>query len=159
MLVSRNEAADALHAIAAAENRSSQAYRYEHAAPHLILWGILWAVGYGLTDLAPGSANLIWTAVVLTGFVVDVIVEMRVRTADATFGWRFAAIGAIAFVFFAATFAIMNPASGKQIGAFVPLVVATAYALVGIFAGLRFIIAGAIIAALTLIGFFVVPIH
>src|SRR5205085_5307263 len=153
MPVSPNEAADALRDIADAEGRSSQAYRYERAAPHLILWGILWAVGYGLTDLWPSNANTIWTFVVLLGLAVDVIVEMRARTAEAGFGWRFAAIAAIAFVFFAASFTIMHPASGKQAGAFIPPVVATAYALVCTFAGLRFIIVGAAVAAPTLVGF------
>jgi hypothetical protein len=53
--------------------------------------------------------------------------------------------------------AVMAPVTSRQIGAFIPLVVAASYAVVGLWQGLRFIVAGAVIAGLTLGGFFPVP--
>ena len=44
-----------------------------------------------------------------------------------------------------------------QRGAFVPFVVSASYAIVGLWQGLRFIVAGAVIAGLTLGGFFLLP--
>ena len=64
-----------------------------------------------------------------------------------------------AFIFIAATLAVMAPVSGRQVGAFIPLVVAASYALAGIWCGSRFIVAGAAIAGLTLAGFFLLPAH
>jgi len=67
----------------------------------------------------------------------------------------FFAIGA----FISATFAVMPPAGPEAVGAFIPLIVALAYVLLGIWKGIRFVVAGSIIAALTLGGFFYLHQH
>ena len=59
--------------------------------------------------------------------------------------------------FLLATFLVMRPANPMVSGAFVPLIVATVYAIFGIWKGLRFLFAGIAVAALTLIGFFLLP--
>ena len=46
-----------------------------------------------------------------------------------------------------------------QRGAFVPFVVSASYAIVGLWQGLRFIVAGTVIAGLTPAGFFLLPAH
>jgi hypothetical protein len=71
--------------------------------------------------------------------------------------WRIAGMGFSLCVFFAATFAVMAPLSGKQVSSFITLTVALAYVLVGLWAGLRWIVAGVAVAALTLFAYFVVP--
>jgi hypothetical protein len=71
----------------------------------------------------------------------------------------FAAITATAFAFVVGTIAVMAPVSGRQVDAFIPLVVAAGYGLTGIWLGLRFVAAGAAVAALTLGGFFLLPAH
>lgn len=53
----------------------------------------------------------------------------------------------------------MAPHNGRQVGAFIPLVVAAGYAVVGLWQGSRFMVAGAVIAGLTLGGYFLVPAH
>jgi hypothetical protein len=51
----------------------------------------------------------------------------------------------------------MSPVNGRQIEAFIPLVVAASYAVMGCWVGLRLTVAGGALAALTLCGFFFVP--
>ena len=51
----------------------------------------------------------------------------------------------------------MAPLSHRQIGAFIPLVVAAGYALRGIWGGTRFFVAGGAIAILVLVGYFLLP--
>ena len=58
-----------------------------------------------------------------------------------------------------ATLALMGPVDGRQTAAFVPLVVATSYVLGGIWWGTRFVVAGIVLAALTLGGFFLLTEH
>jgi hypothetical protein len=175
MALSPHEAAAALRDIGQARTRSARAYGYQQASPNLILWGVLWAVGYGLTDALPYRALPIWIAVDAIGLATSIAIGVRSRARSdparrlaiepgrtagwASPQWGFPAALLIAFTFIAAAIAVMSPVSGRQIGAFVPLVVAASYALAGIWIGLRFVVTGAVIAALTLIGFFLLPTH
>lgn len=175
MALSSDEAAAALRDIGQAQTRSSRAYGYQQASPILILWGVLWAIGYGLTDAIPHRALPIWIAVDAIGIATSIAIGIRScarsdragnpaiepdRTApSATPRWGFRAALLTAFAFIAAAIAVMSPVSGRQIGAFFPLVIAASYALAGIWIGLRFVVTGAAIAGLTLIGFFSLPTH
>ena len=67
-------------------------------------------------------------------------------------GLRWGASFLALWVFLLATFLVMRPANPMVSGAFVPLIVATVYAIFGIWKGLRFLFAGIAVAALTLIG-------
>jgi hypothetical protein len=175
MTLSPDEAADRLRDIASVEFRSQRAQGYRAASPHLILWGILWAVGYGLTEPWPQRAEAIWTAIVAIGLVAGFalslsrarrhdaaaagIVDPTRRRAVARLRWRFSGIALTALAFITATVAVMGPVSGRQIGAFIPLVMAAGYAVLGLWRGPRFIIAGIVVAGLTLTGFFLLPEH
>jgi hypothetical protein len=175
MALSADEAADALRDSAAVETRSRRVYGYSRSSPHLMLWGVLWAVGYGLTEPWPQRGRAIWTVIVVIGLAAGFGISLRsaIRhdaqadrlldptqpAAVARLRWSFAGIVLTAFAFVAATLAVMAPVTGRQVGAFIPLVVAAGYALVGLWRGLRFIVAGAVIAGLTLAGFFLLPAH
>jgi hypothetical protein len=154
--LSPHEAADTLRDVAAVEDRSARAYGYQRGSPYLILWGILWTVGYGLTATWPQRGNAVWIAIDAIGMAASFAIGFRSHAGTnvpARRRWMFPGIALITFVFIGATLAVMAPVSPKQIGAFVPLVVAFGYALRGIWGGLRFVVAGAVIAAATLAGF------
>ncbi len=175
MTLSPDEAAGALRDMAAVETRSRRVYGYLEASPHLILWGVLWAVGYGLHEPWPRRGLAIWMTIVAIGLAANFAISLRSATrrdrqagriadpkwpaAVARLRWGFPGIVLTAFAFIAATLAVMAPVNGRQVGAFIPLVVAAGYAVVGLWQGLRFIIAGAVIGGLTLGGFFLVPAH
>jgi hypothetical protein len=59
--LSPQEAASALRDIESVQKRSETLRGYTRSSPHLVLWGILWVVGYGLTDLFPQYGRAIWS--------------------------------------------------------------------------------------------------
>jgi hypothetical protein len=153
MTLSPQDASAALHDIEAAEARSATLRDYQHASPHLIAWGVLWMIGYGLNDLFPMHANAIWSVVVPVGLIAD-LAAMRGKGRDNA--WRqFAAIGAVS-AFVVALVLVMAPVSGRQVATVIPLFVALLYVLRGIWVGPRYVVAGLAIAALTLTGFWLV---
>jgi hypothetical protein len=156
MMLSPQDAASALHEIETAQTRSARLRGYARSSPHLVLWGVLWVVGYGLNDFFPDHGRAIWAAVVLIGVAAGFA---ALRQAGAGVGWRYGATAVTLIGFFWAVFAVMAPVSGRQIAAVIPLAIAAAYVLAGIWRGPRFIIAGAAVAALTLTGFFLLKTH
>jgi hypothetical protein len=61
--------------------------------------------------------------------------------------------------FVCAIFTVLKPSDGAQVGAVIPLLVACCYVIMGIWIGVRLAVAGIVIAALTLVGFFYIPAH
>ena len=162
MSLSPDQATSVLHDIAAVENRSQRAFAYREASPHLMLWGVLWAVGYGATAVTLRHRMAIWIATLAIGIGAGFLIGLRAAVqrdarAVARPRWRFGGIWLIGVAFIAAAFAVMWPCSPRQVGAFIPLVVAAAYAALGLWCGIRFVLIGAILAVLTLGGFFLLP--
>lgn len=69
-------------------------------------------------------------------------------------GFRFGMTFFALFFFVAATFAVLRPANPLASAVFIPLLVALAYAIFGIWRGQRFLLAGIAVALLTLGGWF-----
>jgi hypothetical protein len=155
MPVSQTEAAEALHDISQTERRSSAAYGYRLAAPHLILWGAIWFIGYGAPAVGIESSYL-FPALSAVGVIGSFWIGSRSKPEAARKSdWRYWATAVAVFVYIAALFAILPPKDTLQVGAFFPILVALFYALIGIWGRApRMLIAGVAIAALTLIGFF-----
>jgi hypothetical protein len=131
MTLSPNEAADALRDIATVETHSRRAFGYRQASPHLILWGVLWVFGYGVTATRHALGGSIWAAVWVIGLAGDVAISRRsgrrvssTAVMQSPVYWQFPAITLLVYAFVVATCAVMAPVSGRQIGAFVPLVIA-----------------------------------
>lgn len=156
MVLSPQDAAGALREIEAAENRSAQLHGYERGSPQLILWGILWAIGYGLNDLFPSHGAAIWAAIVPIGLVASFL---ALRDAGHQLGWRYGAVVLTVATFFLTVFYVLWPVSPKQIAALFPLFVAAAYVIAGIWRGSRYVATGIAVAGLTLIGFVMVSQH
>ncbi|MGH9466379.1 MAG: hypothetical protein ACRD1Y_03395 [Terriglobales bacterium] len=150
--VSPAEAADALHDIAQAQEHSQRLYGYQLASPHLIMWGVIWVIGYA-TSFSP-AAGWIWTGLVCAGsagsFWMGTHQHARVRRG---FGWRYLAGSVAVVAFLCGLFAILQPPTALQTAAVMPLLVAVAYTLDGIFrSGARMWITGIGIGVLTVAG-------
>jgi hypothetical protein len=161
MSLSSKEAAETLSDVEQASRRSARAFGYRKASPHLILWGLIWLIGYSATDLRPADAGLIWLALVVVGCAISFFLGRKDKSAKAAGqgnGWRVLGVAAIIFVFVGATFAIFH-VSGMMIGVFTPLLVGAIYAGMGLWLGLRFVVTGFAITALTLGGYFYLPEH
>lgn len=150
MTLTPQDADAALRDIEAAQARSSTLHEYQRAAPNFLIWGVIWAVGYGLSDALPRHAGAIWAVLVPIGVAAGFVAARGERPMLA---WRYGAVALAMLVFFAATFFVMAPVGGKQIAAFIPLFVALAYVLCGVFRGPRYAVAGIVVAAATLVGF------
>jgi hypothetical protein len=158
MPLSSTEAQQALQEISATRRASSRAYGYHAAAPHLLLWGAIWALGYGANYFLPQQA-LIWPVLVVLGIAGSGWFGWQSGRANTGIGgWRYAASVAAVFLFIAAVFAILPPRTSEQASAFFPVLVAFGYVLLGIWtSALRLIVAGVLVAALALGGFFWLP--
>jgi hypothetical protein len=156
MALSSHDAAAALRDIEQAELRSATLSDYQHAAPHFMIWGILWIVGYTASDFLPAHTGAIWAVIVPIGLAAGFA---TMRNSKRGLGWRYGTAVVAIFTFFLATFLVMAPVSDRQVSAFIPLFVALAYALRGIWSGPRYTVAGVLVATLTLFGFFVLREH
>jgi hypothetical protein len=159
MPISHSEAQDTLRDISATARASATSYGYRVAAPHFLLWGIIWFIAWTFSYLAP-QQNYGWLVLDLTGIVGSFLLGRRARAGGASGHWgrKYGSSFLVIALFVVALFAIMPPLNALQISAFFPLLVALFYCLAGIWAGaLRLVLIGALIAGLTLIGFFVLP--
>jgi len=165
MSLSQDQAAESLKEIDRTSRRSALAYSYASASPHLILWGLIWMVGYSASDLSPNVTGHHWMALLVIGIAVGLLIGRRQRLSGLSqsmphhpgprFLVTFFAIG----LFITATYAIFGHAGPRQQAAFVPLIVALIYSVMGIWKGPRFLVMGIAIAALTLGGFFFLKEH
>lgn len=162
MSLTPNEAASALRDIEATGRRSGQAFGYRLSAPHLIIWGLVWVIGYGGTDLVPHLANALWPTVVILGTIASLVTGTLLgrasKAGSSKDSWRYGLLVVVFWVFLIATYNLMHPGPREQ-GAFVPLAIAAIYAGVGLWLGVRYVALGAAIAALTMFGFFEIQQH
>ncbi|MDE1985472.1 MAG: hypothetical protein KGL29_09410 [Alphaproteobacteria bacterium] len=162
MSLSPQEAASTLSDVERAARRSGQAYGYRKASPHLIVWGLIWVVGYATTDLRMEYANIVWPVLTVLGVALSTYVGRcesiqgggRYRSS-----WRVLGLVALAIIFIGATYSIMGHVSGPQQGAFIPLLVGTVYAGMGLWLGPRFLVTGLAVIVLTLGGYFYLQEH
>lgn len=164
MSLSSDQAAESLKEIDRTGQRSRLAHRYAHSSPFFIMWGVIWMVGYSATDFYPRYAGPLWMALTVAGFLGSVALgRYRTRmdhpgmTRNAS--WRFLGCFIAIACFVAATYAMFGHAGPRQQAAFIPLLMALFYVLIGLWAGTRFVITGIAVAALTLGGFFYLPAH
>jgi hypothetical protein len=166
MSLTPGEAADSLKEIQRTQSRSASARGYANSSPFLIMWGVIWMIGYGTSDLAPRYSNGAWLLLIIAGFLGSMAIgRARAKGGDphpgmnSKAGWRFAAMFIAIGVFITATYSIFGSATTAQQAAFSPLIVSLAYVIMGIWKGLRLAVTGIAIAALTLGGFFLLHQH
>ena len=158
MTLTPQDAAAALADIEQVRTRSAELRNYQAAAPHFYLWALIWLIGYGLGDLAPQLERFAWSALVVFGWLVGVVLTRQAnRTVDAArmraFWGKFWRLAVVVAGFSLAMLAVLRP-HGLQQAAFWPLLVAAIYCAVGIYAGRRLLLIGVALAILTLVGFF-----
>jgi hypothetical protein len=155
MTITPQDAAEALKLVDAAERRSVAFRGYQTMAPHLMLWGVIWAAGYSLTYFLPVRSGHLWWGLNLLGWGISY--QMTKHDHQRAPGRKFFGI-LIAFVAFTiASLIVMAPHQPNQVAAFIAMVVALCYSMVGLFGMPRLIIAGAAIFVLTLFGYFTLP--
>jgi len=170
MDLSPGQAAESLKEIERTQRRSVEVHDYANAAPGFVIWGLIWMFGYAGSYLLPNygfshGINWLWFGLVVLGITASAVIGRRQHRAQHPgeaargrgIGARWIASLAAFWVFVIAVMAVMRPVNPAVSGAFIPLVVALVYALFGIWRGLRFLLAGIAVAALTLVGWFWLP--
>jgi hypothetical protein len=160
MTLSSEQAAAALREIEATGHRSGELYRYQRSAPMFILWGLIWLIGFSLTELVPAKANFIWVVLNIGGVLGCLYLGRQVkgeRSASTT--WRWLASILCIFAFYVAVLTVFPPVSARQPAVLIALIVALFYMLGGFWLGTRFAVAGFLLAALTLFGYVTLASH
>jgi len=160
MAITKTEAAEALSEIERTAGRTQELRGYRTAGPILMLWGVIWVVGYVATGLLPAERwGLIWIPLDLIGFALTILVHRKGRADSATGAgsWRTPATALAIIAFYAAVLTVFQPLAPNTYLAFPGLVVGALYGLMGIWRMTRYLWIGAAVFVLTLIGFFGFP--
>lgn len=162
MAISRNEAATALADIDAATRRSGTFRGYRLGGPILMLWAVVWSLGYAGMGLLPVRQwGWAWLLLDAAGVVGSILLAWRARPAAAPrvagLNWRMLAGAVAGAAFIAVTFAMFRPRDPAPYLAFPGLFIGLVYVVVGLFGAARYLLVGGAMFALTLTGFFLFP--
>ena len=158
--IDADEARSALKIVQDSAQRGTTLYRYAQASPFFFLWALVWFLGFGLSDVFPGRVGTVWLCADLLGVVGCMVLAQRTLThrgTDRTMVWRLGGMAAALGVLVFCTLLIFEVRSGRQVASFFGLLVASGYAIVGCWSGLRWLLAGVVMGALTLSGYFLLP--
>lgn len=152
MTIDPSEAATSLQDIASVERRTREALFYSGSSAIFILWGVLVAAGYGLMELYPRSAQMIWVTISAVGVVatVAIIAARRRACAGEQRDWRVIWAMAVLIVFGSVWAQLLGPVVPPRLMyAFQPSLSLVAVILLGLWLGRSFILLG--VAGLVLI--------
>ena len=160
MALSAAEAQSALKDIEKTENRTAASQHGRASAPFLIMWGIIWVIGYAVTASMP-QLSWIWLTLIVGGIIGSVVLgvlQSRAYGRGGESGWKYFGSFALISVFVAVLGSVMGPLDYNQISAFFPLVVGLFYCFVGIWTkGWRMLPLGLALIALTTLGYYAMP--
>jgi hypothetical protein len=156
MQISSDQALDALEQVQAAQQRISVLRGYGFAAPHFVLWGCIWFLGYLATYQWPAGASALGLTLDGVGVVGSALIGRtgRAQGVRASQQWRVLGLMGTCVAFMMVTELVFQPREAAQAAVFPPLLAAGIYIGLGLWRGLRWVIAGLVLAALALAGFF-----
>lgn len=157
MSISPQHAASALADIDATVRRTQLSRGYRAGGPVLMMWGLLWAAGYlSMAWLPAPHWALAWFGLSAVGMAGSVAM-LRGRTAPRSNplqGLRLLGFGLSCTVFMTSVAAITQPGDPAALMALPGLFIGLIYAVAGCFGARRYLVVGAYVFTLTLVGFF-----
>jgi hypothetical protein len=163
MNISPNEAEEALAAIQAMMKRTRRAISSSGAYVFLIIWGVVWLVGFLCSQfLSQEIAGPAWMVLDTLGGILSAIVGIRMgrgvrSSSPTTSGKRIGIFWLLLFLYGIATVAVSWPADGKQLAMFIILFVMVGWLAMGLLLSFAAIWPSIVITALALIGYFLLP--
>lgn len=164
MNVSREEAARALDDIGKAGDRIAQLKGYHSAAPHFIVWGLVWLFANSVTQFMPGQQRLAWPIGVVIGILASsahgfLHARKHPRGTAANqrerwIGLRSATTSIVMFGFIFCTMWIARPESDREINAMISILFPFIYMGCGVWLGWRLFVIGFVTAAAIMAGYF-----
>lgn len=159
--VSKSEAQSALSEIDSVTRRGMALKGYRHAGPILMVWGVIWGMGYlGMAYLAPTSWGWMWLALDVIGVAATLLQSPRGEAAGAVPGqvWRTALGMAACVAFVLAIVAVFPKTELLPYIALPGLFVGFIYAVMGVIAAApRYALIGVVTFAATLAGYYLWP--
>jgi hypothetical protein len=159
--VSKNEAQAALTEIEAVTRRGLTLKGYRHAGPILMLWGVIWAVGYmGMAKMAPNYWGWLWLALDMIGVTGTLILTPKADGGGGTVErWRMSLGMAACVAFILGVVAVFPKHDPLPYLALPGLFVGFIYTVLGAIMAPRYIWIGVGVFVATLVGFFAWPGH
>ena len=161
MAMTPTEAAAALSDIETTTRRGMTLRGYRTGGPILMMWSVIWAIGYlSMGLLPPQYTGLVWLPLDVVGIVGSIMLSRRAlpsaagAQASKDMTWRMLGGMATLMAFVTAVFAVFQPTDPAVFMAFPGLLIGVIYAVIGCWAAPRYIVIGAAMFVLTLVGFF-----
>lgn len=150
MRIDRQDAKEALAAVARSRQQACELRGYANAGSILMGWGIAWLAGNLTSQIDHSWARIVWP------FAIGGAVLWSVSRPGRGFDRRIfaTAITIAGYVLLMLTLARPDP---RLANALMSLLVASSYVVLGIWAGYRFALLGIILVAVTLVGWFLIP--
>lgn len=164
-MITEREAAESLRDVERVSRRTHVASAYAIASPHLILWGLVWVVGYAGSGLtAPEQWGWVWLPGIVVGSIGSTVLGRRAarHMAPKTGGTtsptaRSLLMALIIMLFMGSVYLVFKPTSPLPYLVFPALIMALTYALVGTFGLPRFTWIGAGIFVTVMLGYLLAP--
>jgi len=156
MVISKSEAALALSDIEQTAVRAGVQRGYRIMGPILVLWGVIWAVGYGAMGLLPvANWGGVWAVLDLIGIVGTFALARSSRSkGKGAEGWRVALLALAIGAFVGCTYTVLRPDSGAAYMVFPGLLTGFIYIAIGTWRMTRLASIGVLIATATMVGWF-----
>jgi hypothetical protein len=171
MNISKQEASESLAQIEDALTQTRRAIGQGSSSTRLILWGIIWALGYSFSQFAPHRAQTLWLCLVAIGILSSWNWRARSQPPLPSAGGSRIGLGWLVIFVYAVFWLILlhldtqpgqpglhlQSMSGRQTAAFFATVPMFAYVLGGLWLGRFFVWLGAAVTLLTVVGYFLLP--
>jgi hypothetical protein len=160
MSISPGQAAAALEDIERTERRTRTARGYAAASPYLILWGLVWIVGYGGCAVLPREQwGLVWLPLILVGTLGSIWLGSRARGQSQPDSLGRAGMMSLCIgIFVGAVYYVFRPVEAEPYLIFPTLIAGLVYSLAGILSRMhRFVWIAAGMFVLTMAGYVAAP--
>ena len=166
MDISKQEAQDSLEQIQTVVNHTRKTIAASYDSVLLIMWGLIWILGFLGTHFFLEWVWLIWMGLSGIGCIATLVFSWRqFRSANpikvpATekIGWRIFWFWSLLFVYMFVWLSILKPRHGIQLSAFMCTAVMFAYVVTGLwFRSYHMLWLGLAVTCTTLVGFYLIP--
>ncbi len=160
MDISHDEAEEALAAIQAMVKKTRRAISRSGAYAFLILWGVIWMVGFLNSQFLPNqTASYVWMGLDIAGGIISAIIGIRLNrgirsSASTTTGKRIAFFWLLLFVYCVMAVAVAWPVDGKQLAMFIIFFVTIGWVSMGLLLSFASAWWGLALLALSMLGYF-----
>ncbi|HEY0412831.1 MAG TPA: hypothetical protein VGD66_06810 [Allosphingosinicella sp.] len=160
MTISPGQAAAALEDIERTERKTRTARGYAEASPYLVLWGLVWIVGYGGCAVLPREQwGLVWLPLIVVGAIGSIWLGSRGRGESRPGSLGRAGLITLSIgIFIGSVYYVFRPTDAAPYLIFPTLIAGLVYSLAGILARMpRFVWIAAGMFVLTMAGYVAAP--